>query len=352
MYANPVVQRDLARIIDQRAAWDRLAGATVVVTGANGMMGSYVVLTVLKLNDQLKLGARVVAMVRNAGRAAAVFADVAQRADLEIVEQDVSRATGYAGPADFIIHAASPAQPNLFDTDPVGTIRANTTGVFTTLDLAVAAKAQGYLLISSREVYGQPEPNQEWFTESDWGHVDPLDVRSCYSEGKRVAETICRAYTHQYGIDAKIARLSHTYGPGMSEGDTRVQATFLRHVLRSEDIVLRSTGTLVRTYTYVADATAAIWLILLNGTEVAYNISDEDSLVSIRDLAEVFASAHPGGPLEVIFDISEEQRNAGWSPVTGGNLDSSRLRGLGWSARVGLDEGVRSWTEYARSASL
>lgn len=349
MYLDAVVHSDLARIVSQGVKWDRLAGQTVVVTGANGMLGSYAALVPLMLNDQKGVGARVVAMVRNRAKGETVFADVLDRADFELLEQDAGEPLHYDGPADFIIHAASQARPDLFDKDPVGTIKANTMGAFHTLGLAVAKGAQGYLFVSSREVYGQPDPGQELFVESDWGRVDPLDVRSCYSEGKRAAETICRSYQHQYGVDAKVARLSHTYGPGMLPTDTRVQAAFLTNLLNGEDIVLRSTGTLTRTYTYVADAVSALYWILLNGTEMAYNIADQDSMVSIRELAEVFAAAAPGGGLSVVFDISEEQRLAGWSPVTAGNLDASRLRALGWRPQVGLPEGVSRWAQFVQS---
>jgi nucleoside-diphosphate-sugar epimerase len=349
MYRNAVVQSDLAQVISQGIDWDRLAGQTVVVTGANGMLGSYSALVPLKLNDERDLGVRVVALVRSRAKGEAVFGDVLARADFELIEQDVGQPFTYDGAADYIIHAASQARPDLFDKDPVGTMRANTMGAFHTLDLAVAKGAKGYLFISSREIYGQPDPGQELFVESDWGRVDPLDVRSCYSEGKRAAETICRSYRHQHGVNAKVARLSHTYGPGMLPSDTRVQAAFLSNLLNGEDIVLKSQGTLTRTYTYVADAASALYWILLNGTEMAYNIADQGSMVSIRELAEVFASAAPGGGLKVVFDISEEQRVAGWSPVTAGNLDASRLRALGWTPQVGLPEGVRRWAQFVES---
>jgi nucleoside-diphosphate-sugar epimerase len=344
MYRNSVVQSDLAQVVSQGIDWGLLAGRTVVVTGANGMLGSYTALVPLKLNDERDLGVRVVAMVRSRDKGEAVFADVLGRPDFELFEQDASEPFTYDGAADYIVHAASQARPDLFVNDPVGTIKANTMGAFHSLDLAVAKRAKGYLFISSREIYGQPDPGQKFFVESDWGRVDPIDVRSCYSEGKRAGETICRSYQHQYAVNAKVARLSHTYGPGMLPTDTRVQAAFLSNLLSGQDIVLRSTGALMRTYTYVSDAASALYWILLNGTETVYNVADQDSMVSIRELAEAFAAA-PGGGLKVVFDISEEERVAGWSPVTAGNLDASRLRALGWKPQVSLDEGIRRWAQ-------
>jgi nucleoside-diphosphate-sugar epimerase len=131
--------------------------------------------------------------------------------------------------------------------------------------------------------------------------------------------------------------------------DTRVQAAFLTNLLRGEDIVLKSAGTLVRTYTYVADAASALFWILLNGDEIAYNIADQASMVSIRELAETFAAAAPTGGIAVTFDTPDTTA-AGWSPVTAGNLDASRLRSLGWTARTTLADGISRWAEYCRGA--
>ncbi|MDR1774981.1 MAG: NAD-dependent epimerase/dehydratase family protein [Actinomycetes bacterium] len=351
LYTNRVIADDLRVVADSPDIADKLRGTTVMITGASGMLGLYCAFICLHLNDRFDAGIKVIALVRNQRKARQVFGDTANRSDLDLLVADVSDPIDYAGPLDYVIHAASQASPTYFEQDPVGTIKANTLGVINTLDLARDRHARGYLFVSTREIYGQPTAGTEWITEDDWGHVNPLDVRSCYSEGKRAGETIVVSYAHQYDVPVKIARLSHTYGPGMGIDDARVQAFFARSVLDGTDIVLKSTGQLQRTYTYVADAAAAIYHVLLKTDGVTYNIADTDSLVTIKELAETFIAARPDKHLNLQFDLSPDAARAGWSPVTGGNLDCSRLTATGWQAQFHLVDGVNRTLSFFESDS-
>ena len=116
---------------------------------------------------------------------------------------------------------------------------------------------------------------------------------------------MCASFAQQYGLNVKIARLAHTYGPGMSIDDGRVQADFLRDVVNNRDIVLKSEGRPIRTYTYVSDAVSAIFRILLDSDEVVYNISSPEATVSIRQLAETLVEAYPERGLKLVFDIHQ-----------------------------------------------
>ena len=178
------------------------------------------------------------------------------------------------------------------------------------------------------------------FQENTYGLVDPLDPRSCYPEGKKAAETMCACYRQQYGLNAKIARLAHTFGPGMSIDDGRVQADFIKNVVNHQDIVLKSEGTAVRTYTYVSDAVAALFYILLNSDDLVYNIASEESTVSIRDLAQALVDAFPQRGLKLVFDIPTPDKNTGCAPFTLGILSSDKIRQLGWSPQYTLQEGL------------
>ncbi len=230
-------------------------------------------------------------------------------------------------------------------SQPVETIAANTLGTFNTLSLAREKKADGYLFISSREVYGQPEDGQEFFHEDTYGFVDQLNPRSCYSEGKKAAETMCVCFRDEYGLNTKIARLAHTYGPGMSIYDGRVQADFLKNVFHNEDIVLKSEGTAVRTYTYIGDAVAALYRILLSSPETVYNIGNEAGKVSIRELAEIMVDIYPERGLKLVFDIPEGGTK-GTAPYTLGILSSEKLRGIGWLPKYSVKEGFKRTLEY------
>ena len=338
---NRILKEDLDHIIARDIQWEKLRHAKVLITGASGMLGSYMMRTLLELNRQKDMDIQVFGLVRHPEK----LPDEC-REQIQILQQSVTEPIRTEESFDYVLHTASPASPLIMREDPVGTIAANTLGAWNTLKLAQKSNAKAYLFISSREIYGQPYEDQRIFTEGTYGFVDPLEVRSCYPEGKKAAETMCVCYKEQYGLNTKIARLAHTYGPGMSIDDGRVQADFLRNVIRNEDIVLKSEGTAVRTYTYVSDAVAALFYILLNSEDMVYNISSEESTVSIRDLAETLVEACPERGLRLVFDIPEDTKNSGCAPFTLGILSSEKIRKLGWSAEYSLKEGLMRTVEY------
>ena len=319
---NRVLEDDLKTIIAEDLSWEKLKNKTVMITGASGMVGSYMLYVLLMLNDEKHYGIKVDAVMRNVNK---LPEEIRNREDVNVVVADVTKDIPDVGDIDYIIHAASPASPLIMQNQPVETIAANTIGTFKTLELAKEKNAEGYLFISSREIYGQPDEGQEFFYENTYGFVDQLNPRSCYSEGKKAAETMCVCFHEEYGLNTKIARLAHTYGPGMSIYDGRVQADFLKNVYHNEDIVLKSEGTAVRTYTYIADAIAGMYRILLDSEDIVYNIGNEAGKVSIRDLAEILVSIYPERGLKLVFDIPEGGTK-GTAPYTLGILSSEKLR--------------------------
>ncbi|MCW2496479.1 NAD-dependent epimerase/dehydratase family protein [Jatrophihabitans sp.] len=336
--ASPVVEGDLAEILDRPLPWEQLRGARVLVTGASGMLPSYAVYTLLALNDRLDAGITVYGLVRNEAKARALLADILDRPDFTLLVQDVSAAIDLDGPLDYVIHGASAARPSLHGSDPVGTIKANLLGSFNLLNLCVAKASKGFVLMSSAEVYGAQPAGTELIGEQSYGGLDILNPRACYSEGKRAAETISAVYQAQHGITCRVVRFGHIYGPGMALDDGRVQADFAANVVNGTDIVLNSDGSAVRTYTYVADAIAGMFYALLLGTDTAYNVADAAGLVAIRDLAALFTQVRPERGLRLIFSNAADERV--YNPSKGQGLDSTRLAGLGWHASVDLPTGL------------
>lgn len=339
---NKILNQDLEQIISENISWEKLKGKTVLITGASGMVGSYMLYTLIKLNDMYDYGIKVIAMVRNPKK---LPAEVVERSDVKVVVHDVTEKYESEDKLDYIVHAASPASPLIMQNQPVETIAANTIGTFNTLMLAKDHKADGYIFISSREIYGQPGEGQEFFYEDTYGFVDQLNPRSCYSEGKKAAETMCASFKAEYGLNVKIARLAHTYGPGMSIYDGRVQADFLKNIVHNEDIVLKSMGTAVRTYTYISDATAGMFRILLDSDDIVYNIGNETCKVSIRELAEIMVDIYPERGLKLVFDIPEGGTK-GTAPYTLGILSSEKLRAIGWNPKYSVKEGFARTLEF------
>lgn len=343
-----IIQQDIASIIDEPIRWDKLKNRKVLITGASGMLGRYLTGVLVELNKRGH-NTDIYVLVRHPEKLSEEI-----RSQVSILQQSVTEPIRTDTAFDYILHTASPASPLIMREDPVGTIAANTLGAWNTLQLAHRSNASGYLFLSSREIYGQPLPGQEVFTEDTYGFVDPLDPRSCYPEGKKAAETMCATFRAQYGLNTKIVRLAHTFGPGMSVDDGRVQADFLRDVINHRNIVLKSEGLAVRTYTYVRDAVAGIFYILLNSPdeEMVYNISSEASTVSIRQLAQAMVDAFPERGLALEFDIPAKAGNTGAAPFTLGTLSSNKLRTLGWDSRVSLKNGIIRTVTHLESESM
>ncbi len=344
---SSIIDEDVRRIIASDLPWDVFRGKTVLITGASGMIPSYFLYTFLGLNDLKDMNVKVVALVRNGEKARRVLGSVLDRGDVELVCQDVSEPLSVDEHIDYIFHGGSAARPAQHKASPTSTIRANLIGTFNLLDRAVKDKADAFVLMSSSEVYGQQlsddaghEDTAGAITEDDYGRVDTLDPRSCYSEGKRAAETICTCYSSEYGIKVLTPRFAHIYGPGLALNDGRVQADFAANVIHGEDIVMNSDGSSVRAYTYVADACAGVFYALLKGDEIAYNVADNNSIISIRELAEAFVSTRPEKGLKVVIKTQTDGSRS-YNKVKFIGLDGSRLEALGWKPQIQVKEGTR-----------
>lgn len=344
---NPIIEKDIESILENKIDFKKLENSTVLITGASGMIGSYLMYTLTALNDLQSYNIRILALVRDKEKMPRYFKN---RNDIIVLEQDVCdrRKISYNEKIDYIIHAASPASPKIMKDQPVETIMANTVGTLNTLKLAKDNNAKGYLYISSREVYGEPYEWQEEFTEETYGFVDPLLPRSCYPEGKRAAETMCMCFKEEYGVNVKIVRPAHTYGPGMSIYDGRVQADFLKNVVKHENIIMKSKGEAVRTYTYISDVIAGMFYVLLNSDDVTYNIADKNAKVSIKELAELLAGLYPERNLRVEMQIDNDS-SKGTAPFKLGIINSDKLIKLGWKPKLSLQEGFKRTVEYIES---
>ena len=345
MIINKIINEDAEQIIRENDGLKELYDKSIMVTGASGMIGSYFIYTLVKLNEDYGANIKIIPLIRNPNR---LNEEILNKNYVLPIIQDVTEKIDCKEEVDYIIHAASPASPKIMKEKPVETNFANTLGTANTLMLARVKNVKGYLFISSREIYGQPMENQEYFTEESFGFVNQLVPRNAYAEGKKAAENMCVGFKKEYGINTKIVRLAHTYGPGMSIHDGRVQADFLKNLVNGENILLNSDGSSVRTYTYVSDAVSAIFKVLLKSKDIVYNISDERNEVSIRQLAETMAEISPK-KLDLVFNIQDEDKDSGYAPFKFGILSSEKIRNeLGWEAKYSVKEGFKRTYEFLR----
>lgn len=340
-----VICEDLRKIIESHLPWEKLFSKSVTITGASGFVPAYMLETLLYLNDTRDANIRVIALVRNAEKAMRRLGHLMDRRDIQLVVQDVC--DPYTGPvsADFIIHAASQASPKFYGSDPVGTFEANVLGTRQMLALARTCNSEGFLYFSSGEVYGRiPDPSVP-IKETDFGYLDPLNIRSCYAEGKRAGEALCSFWHAQFGVPARIVRLSHTYGPGMALDDGRVFADFVADLVARRDIVMKSDGSTRRPFCYLGDATVAFFSILLLGKDAeAYNVGS-DVETSVLDLAEILVRLFPERSCRVIRQDRAQGDSYLSSPVAGGHFDLGKIRSLGWEPTTGIEDGFRRTVE-------
>lgn len=336
---HPIVSEDLRRITESPLPWERLHRKTVLISGANGFVPAYMLETLLYLNETTGANIRVIALVRNAEKAMRRLGHLANREDVTMVVQDVRDPYGGPANADFLIHAASQASPKFYGSDPTGTFEANVVGTRRMLELARDSKSEGFLFFSSGEVYGQIQDASVPIRETDYGYLDPLNIRSCYAEGKRAGETLCSCWHAQFGIPVKIVRLSHTYGPGMALDDGRVFADFVADIVAGRDIVMKSDGSARRPFCYLADATVAFFTVLLLGKNMeAYNVGS-DVETSVLDLAETLVRLFPERHCRVIRKERAPGDEYVPSAVAGGHFDLAKIRSLGWAPRTGIEDG-------------
>ena len=313
---------------------DNLRNKNILITGASGLICSSFIDLLMRYNEQ-GTHISIYAMSRIEKYAHKRFEAYWGNPLFSFICHNVIEPFSLDIPFDYMVHGASNASPKRYATDPVGTMKSNLGGGSNLLELAKEKKAR-LLYISSGEVYGEGDGSD--FTEDYSGYVDCLNPRACYPSSKRASETLCVSYKEQYGVDVVIARPCHIYGSDI-ERDDRAFAQFLRKAKAGEDILLKSDGSQVRSYCHVDDCASALLYILLRGINgKAYNIANRDSVLSIKELAELIAQTVG---VKIMYDIPSNSESKGYSKVQRAVLDSSLLESLGWRPQISLKEGLR-----------
>ncbi len=340
---NPIIKKDLDIITSSELIeWKRFDNKTVLVSGANGMLPSYMVETLLFLKEKYGYNIKVIALVRNIEKAKRVFEDYDGNPMLEYLVQDVAEPIKYKGKVDFMVHAASQAAPSYYGVDPVGTFKSNTLGTINMLELAREKNVEGLLYFSTGAIYGDIPGEKVLLDENMAGNLNILEVRNCYAESKRAGENACVCYNCQYKVPTKIVRIFHTFGPKVNLDDGRVFSDFCKNIINNENIVLKSDGTAKRSFLYVADAVIAYLKVLLDGEVAkAYNVGgDESNEISIKNLSEMLVSLYPKKKLHVIFDINNDDLTYSKMRTPQKqvlpNLD--RIHSLGWYSTTSIRE--------------
>lgn len=345
---NPIILSDMEDIYSRHIDFKKIQNKTILVTGAYGMLASYLVFFFIYLNEFQDFNIHIVAQVRNEEKARKIFGIYGSKSYFHIYTKSLLEPWEDAEKADYIFHAASLANPQCYTTCPVEVAEPNAIGTYYLLNYAIKQKVQGILLFSSGDVYGKIS-GVENISEKDYGIMDPLDIHSCYGESKRMLETWGSLFAYEYNVPVTIARIAHTYGPTMDiNHDPRVFASFMKAAIQKEDIVMYSDGTTKRPFCYIADAVAAFLTIILKGKAgEAYNLVNSKEFLSIRDLATLISSLPESHPLKVIMakrdsndGYLENKNNAANKPI------ERKLKELGWECHYTAKSGFKRVYDY------
>lgn len=327
---HPLYLDDL-RYIASTKGIDALKGKSVLITGATGLIGTLLIDALMAVG-----GIRVIASGRSTDKATARLGEYFGNPMFEFLEHDACHPFPDGITADYIIPLASSTHPLVYSRFPVETALTNVEGARHALDLAAACGAT-VMYPSTVEIYGNARGG-DVFTEDYTGNLNLSGARACYPESKRLCEALCQSYAAEKGVKVKIARLSRVFGPTMLESDTKASSQFILKAIAGEDIVLKSEGEQYFSYTYVADAVAALLYIMLNGENgQAYNVSSESCNVHLKDFAAECARLCGRS---VIFDIPDTTEAKGYSIASRAILSCDKLAGIGFRAKYNMEDAL------------
>ncbi len=328
---NVLYKEDISSILSLNCDWMTFKNKVFLITGATGLIGTVLIDMLLLLNKKFELNMTLLLISRHEKES--------KDANVIYIKHDICNTFDYASRIDYIIHLASNTHPQQYAENPVETITTNIFGTYNLLNLAKNNSGCRFLSVSSVEIYGENKnPNKIEFSENDMGYLNCNTARAGYCESKRTAESLCQSFHSQYGVDFVTARLCRCYGPTLKADDTKALSQFLRNALNKQNIVLKSDGCQYYSYLYASDAASALLYLLLKGeTGEAYNVSDKNSDIHLKDLAQLIAV---NSNTEVIFELPNEIEKKGFSKATTAVLDSKKINELGWHACYTIQQGI------------
>lgn len=333
---NAIVREDIDLFItSNQDLHDRLRGKTVLVTGATGLIGSFIVFALISLSKKLSIPFSVIAHGRSLEKLVSVFGEESERpANLVLSAENCGKLSSSCSSINYIFHTACPTASRDFVEKPLEVIDSIYSGTKGIIELAEEKRSESIVYLSSMEVYGQVNKDVP-LSEDDLGQLDLTTVRSSYPMAKRLAELLCRSFYEERSVPVKIVRLSMVFGPGVQVEDKRVLNYFVQQVRKGLPITLLTEGKSKASVLYLLDAVNGVYRTLLSGENgQTYNLANPANYLSIKQMAEV-ASNISGCDLKLSL---QNKSKLPYREDSFLNLDVSRVRALGWEPTFDLSK--------------
>lgn len=345
---NSVLYSDLSYIVKADFIdWGQFRGKSFYITGGTGLIGFYLIQTLLYRNAKFQDHIRILALVRDIEKARAMYKRQIPKAGgfLQFVQGDVTEKQKVEESVDFIIHGASPTSSRYFVEHPIETLQTAIQGTSNMLHLAEEKQVKKMVYLSSMEVYGDHQ-SEDKISEEVAVCLHPMNLRDSYPIGKCTSENLCQSYSHERGISVDILRLSQVIGttcPISESRDTRIVMEIARDILSGNDIILKTKGESKRTYIYVSDAVTAILKVLTCEGSDVYNVANEGTYCSIYDMCQLAAEKVAGGKIKVVVQEKDEDIYPAANCL---NLSAEKLRACGWKSSTGLEKMFQRLIHY------
>lgn len=335
---HPLYRQEVATIGELPLPWEQFQDGAVAISGATGMLGHFLIDVLMYQNKIHNRNCKIYALGRSGEKSRACFLEYWENPMFCFIPWQLGGRPDFPDERGltFLLHMASTTHPLAYAISPIQTILINVTGTQQLLETACTYQAKRFLFVSSGEIYGIPAPNNPVFQESTCGTVDCNTLRACYPEGKRAGEALCQAYRSEKGLDTVTVRPCRTFGPTTLPSDSKAATQFLKNGVNHEEIVLKSPGTQLFSYSHSADVVSGIlYALLLGDSGEAYNIASGS--IHLKELAQAVAE---WAGTQVVFQLPESVEKAGYSVVKRSVLDTSKLEALGWKPLFPIQKGI------------